>query len=188
MGSSKKFLTLSNQELEKQATDLRNNGQINGAVTAYHELTKRFEAVGDAKDAANMQHMIGVSYKIANNTAAALAALADAKQRYEKINDWVGVGRVLRDEGITYQYVHDFDHAHKLLEESIEILNGTDAFAELGISQSKLGNLYLEQGKLAQAETWLARGLGTLNKTNHWFYTATTRLHIAGLHLKRHED
>lgn len=189
MGIPKDFQALSDQELEGQATDLRNNGQITDAIAEYKELVKRFEAQGNAKRAANMQHMIGVSYKIANKTEASLAALANAKQRYEQANDGVGVGRVLRDEGITYQYVHDFDHALPLLEESVDVLGGTDDFAELGISHSKLGNLYMEQGNLAEAETWLVSGLEILeNKADHWFYTATTHLHIAELHLKRHED
>lgn len=185
----KDLQALSDQELEGQATDLRNNGQITDAVAKYKELVKRFEAQGNAKRAANMQHMIGVSYKVANKTEASLAALANSKQRYEQANDRVGVGRVLRDEGITYQYVHDFDHALSLLEESIDVLGDTDDFAELGISHSKLGNLYMEQGNLTEAETWLVSGLEILeNKADHWFYTATARLHIAGLHLKRHED
>lgn len=179
------FEHLPDQELEEKATNLRNNGQIADAVQTYRELVKRFDARSDTKRAANMQHMIGVSYKVANNTDDSLTALADAKQRYEQAGDSVGVGRVLRDEGITYQYVHNYGKALPLLQESVEVLENGDDSAELGISQAKLGSLYMDQDNLSDAETWIQRGLETLTTTGHWFYVATTRMHLAALYFKR---
>lgn len=165
------------------ATDCRNNGQITQAVHLYKELLRRFDATGNAKRAANMQHMIGVSYKVADNTLASLTALAHAKQRYQQIGDTVGVGCVLRDEGITYQYNRDYRQALRLLKQSVMVLKKSGDFAELGISQAKVGNAYMEQGDLPQAKEWLMRGLHTLTtRADHWFYTATTRLHVATLY------
>lgn len=175
------------QELEEQATAYRNNGQVDAAVKAYQELVIRFDKSKKPKRAAEMQHMIGVTYKVGNHTNESLQALESALERYKAVNDTVGVGRVLRDKGITYQYVKRYQEAKELLQQSVTILQTTGDVAELGISEAKVGNLLREAGVLEKAEAWINRALETLQTTNHWFYTSTTLLHKADLKLAQHQ-
>lgn len=179
----KKF---TNEELEEQATTFRNNGQVQQAVAAYTELVARFDKAKDKRRAAQMQHMIGVAYKVGNHTAESLQALDAALERYKAVGDTVGVGRVLRDKGITYQYVKRYQEAKDLLQQSVTVLQGTGDAAELGISEAKVGNLLREAGVLDKAEAWIERGLETLQTTDHWFYISTTLLHKADLKLAQH--
>lgn len=177
----------SNQQLEKIATDLRNNGQIENAVKAYRELIRRYDLLEKLELAANMQHMIGVSYKIANNTELAIRELMNTKERYEAIGNEIGVGRVLRDEGTAYQYAHDYEKALPLLIQSVDILKKYNNKAELGISQVKLGNLYLDQNSIIQAESFMVLGLETLTADDanyNWFYVATAHIHLSRLFIK----
>ena len=173
-------------ELEEQATTYRNNGQVQQAVAAYDELLKRFEKAKNKQRAAQMQHMIGVSYKVGNFTEASLRALNDALHRYETIDDHVGVGRVLRDIGITYQYAKQYAPAKEYLERSVVALQATADMAELGISEAKVGHLLHEAGVLDKAELWIDRGIETLRSTDHWFYLSTALLHRASLQLALH--
>ena len=177
---------LTDYELEEQATTLRNNGQVDAAVKAYQELVMRFEKAKKPKRAAEMQHMIGVTYKVGNHTTESLQALDAALERYKTVNDTVGVGRVLRDKGITYQYAKRYQEAKDLLQESVTVLQGTEDVAELGISEAKVGNLLREAGLFDKAEAWINRALETLNVTNHWFYISTALLHKAHLKLAQH--
>lgn len=173
-------------ELEETATIFRNNGQVQQAVAAYTKLVERFEKAKDAKRAAEMQHMIGVSYKVGNHTEESLRALDDALARYQAISDTVGVGRALRDKGITYQYTKRFSEAKEFLEKSVTTLQGSGDAAELGISEAKVGHLLHEVGVLDKAEQWIERGLETLRGTSHWFYISTALLHKASLQLALH--
>lgn len=172
-----------NEEVERQATDYRNNGQVEKAVREYKELLSRFEKAGELRRAAEMQHMIGVAYKVGNHTEESLVALADALRRYKEIDSTVDVGRTLRDIGITHQYVHDYDKAKPFLEESVSVLRETGNLAELGISEVKLGSLFHECGDFKEAQEWISRGLATLEATNQWFYQATALLHAAHLNV-----
>ncbi len=165
--------------LEVEATNLRNNGQIDAAIKAYYELITKSEKAGDKRRAAGAQHMIGVANKVGNRTEAAVEAYVEAKKRYAAIGEEVGIGRVLRDEGIAYQYKQDYDHALPLLQQSVNILEKSDDAAELGISEVKLGNLYRLQKDMQQAEIWLRRGLLRLLKTNQAFYISTARMHLS---------
>lgn len=176
-----------NEELEKQATTLRNNGQVQQAIAAYTELVARFDKAKDKQRAAQMQHMIGVTYKVGNHTAESLQALDAALELYKAAGDTVGVGRVLRDKGITYQYAKQYQQAKDLLQQSVTVLQATDDTAELGISEAKVGNLLREAGVLDKAEAWINRGLETLQPTGHWFYISTTLLHKADLKLTQHQ-
>jgi hypothetical protein len=45
----------------------------------------------------------------------------------------------------------------------------------------------MDQGNLDDAEIWIKCGMETLVHTDHWFYMATTRLHLAALHLRKQE-
>ena len=176
-----------NEELEKQATTLRNNGQVQQAVAAYTELVARFDKAKDKQRAAQMQHMIGVTYKVGNHTAQSLQALDAALERYKAAADTVGVGRALRDKGITHQYVKQYQEAKDLLQQSVTVLQSTGDVAELGISEAKVGNLLRQVGVLDKAEAWINRGLETLQTTDHWFYISTTLLHKAELNLAQHQ-
>ena len=173
-------------ELEQQATTLRNNGQVDAAVALYQELVHQFDKVHKKDRAARMQHMIGVTYKVGNHTTRSLEALDDALRRYEEIKDVVGIGRVLRDKGITYQYVRRYKEAKEFLEKSVTVLQAANDAAELGISEVKVGNLLREAGVLDKAEIWIERGLETLKLGDHWFYTSTALLHKAALKLAQH--
>ncbi len=173
--------------LEKQAGDLRNNGQGLAAVEKYKQAAALFLEAGEKQRAAECWHMVGVSYKVENDIDAAIETLEKAAQLHYETGNEAGVGRVYRDIGIAYAYRKEHDKAIEWLEKSEEALRGSGADAELGITESKIGLHYLEVQDYDKAEQWLDRGLATIRKEGHWFYEMTALLHLAALRLVREQ-
>jgi tetratricopeptide (TPR) repeat protein len=177
------------QEVEHEATLLRNQGKGYEAVKKYTIARKLYEKAGDAIKAAGMQHMVGVSYKIENDIEQALPALDEAAKMYEAAGDKIGPGRVWRDFGVMYEYHGIFDQSKEYLEmakKSLETApDSKQKDAELGITLSKLGLLHASLDQLDSAEKYLYKGLLLVRKSNHVFYELTTLLHFGSLELLR---
>jgi tetratricopeptide (TPR) repeat protein len=173
------------EQLEKQAGDLRNNGQGLAAVEKYKQAADLFLEAGDEQRSAECWHMVGVSYKVENDIDAAIETLEKAAQLHREAGNKVGVGRVYRDIGIAYAYRKEHDKAIGWLEKSEEALRNSGADAELGMTESKIGLHYLEVKDYDKAEQWLDRGLASIRKESNWFYEMTALLHLAALHLVR---
>ena len=174
------------QQLFDQAEDLRCQGQGKQAAIKYIQAAKLV-----ASDPASQNlvqegwHMAGVSYKIENDIKKAMPCFDHALDIANKRKDTVGVGRIYRDIGIMYDYQKRYSDGLTYLQKSVEALQTTNAVAELGITETKIGQNYLLQDKTKQAEQWLKRGLNTLEPPGHWFYIVTTLLPLAGLEYKR---
>lgn len=172
-------------KLETEADNLRNTGQGLKAVNKYQAAAELYEQAGDPNRAAECIHMVGVSYKIENDLPKALKALHQATDMHQAAGNDEGVGRVARDIGMAYDYRKQFDDGLVWLKRSVEALKDTDNLAELGISEVKLGQHYLETGKLKEAEKWLQQGIASIRQEHHWFYEMTALLPLAGLRLQQ---
>ncbi len=181
------------QELENQATKLRNNGKALDAIKIYREAKQLYMQAGEPTQVAAMQHMIGVSYKIENDLDQAIPALQQAAEEYKKAGDKLGPGRVLRDIGIMYEYYDRFEEAEKYLlqsqselesapegEPNPSVTEQVSRNAELGITVAKLGMLYLRTGQPDKAKKYSEDGLALIRKAGHPFYELTAVGQLAG--------
>lgn len=169
------------EQLEQRATDYRNNGQVDDAIDVYDQLAAQFTLHGDTTKAAGMVHMMGVTYKVANQKQKSLDKLEQAKQMYEEAGDMVGAGRSLRDIAITHAYDGDYDAAELILLQSINQLKDAGDSDELAMSEIKLGDNFLKKGDLVAANEWMTKGWQKLTESEHWFYRMTALLHRAEL-------
>lgn len=172
------------RKLENQANSLRNNGQGLAAIEKYKQAADLYEKQGNKQETAECWHMVGVSYKVENDTKAAIENLEKAAKLHHKASNDVGVGRVYRDIGIAYAYNKKNDKAISWLEKSEKALRNSGDYAELGITEAKIGKHYLEISEYDKADQWLQRGLSTVRKEGHWFYEMTTLLHFGSLYLE----
>ena len=180
------------RKLEHQAGMLRNQGKGYEAAEAYEHAKETYQEASDSVQAAAMQHMIGVSYKIENDLDHALAALTQAAIDYEVAGDLLGPGRVERDIGIMYEYRDQLDNAVEHLEksrrqleaapESATTANGEKRDAELGITIAKQGLLALRLAHLEDAERYMMDGVAHIRKAGHPFYEMTALMHLAVLY------
>ena len=173
------------QELVQHALTLRDNGRGQEAAEAYLEAGALYAKEGKSAEAIECRHMAAVSYKVANDSENALPLLGQVAAYYEENNDVINEGRVRRDIGLAYIDRKEYAPALAALEQSEKLLNGTAALAELGITQAKIGALYLAQKDLAQAEEWIYRGLHSIRQEDSWFYEMTTLLHAGSLEIVR---
>lgn len=172
--------------LYEMATNHRNNGKGLTAVSVYSKALELYKRVGDMAAVADCQHMIGVSYKVENDIAAAVDNLHKAAELYAELGNAVRLAAVHRDIGLTYMYAGKHQEARPWLERSVnELANQSfeEAQNELAISQAKMGHHYLRVGDLGKADDWLDAALETIRQSDHWFYEMTILLHVAELQI-----
>lgn len=183
------------QELEQKATTLRNNGKAKEAIKIYQDAKKLYLQAGKLVEAAGMQHMIGVCYKIENNLNDAMPAYELAAKDYEKAGDALGPGRVERDIAVMYEYHDRLDEAEGHLFKSKAALEAlpegtpnpsvneaTTRNAELGITLSKIGLLYARMDKLEEAEKYMLDGITLIRKAGHPFYEMTALVSLGAVY------
>jgi tetratricopeptide (TPR) repeat protein len=180
------------QQLERQATTLRNHGKGYEAVGIYEQAKDAYLQEDDPLHAAGCQHMIGVSYKIENDLEQALPAYNQAIDEYNGAGDVLGEGRVERDIGVMYEYHDHLEEAMEHLEKSKTSLqtapetattkNGEKRDAELGITLAKLGLVALRMSRFDQAESSMMDGLSLIRKAGHPFYEMTALYHLSSLY------
>lgn len=181
--------------LEQQATNLRDQGKGLEAIEKYKQAKKLYQDSGDLVRAAGMQQMIGVCYKIEDDTEKSIAALQQAIEDYKSAGDKLGPGRVARDIGISYLNDDQLDEAEKYLTQSKELLEALPSDSatkqsvdetvardsELGVTLAKIGLLYVKQNKLDDAKTVLAEGLKLIRQVGHPSHEVTTLMHLAAM-------
>lgn len=183
------------KQLEEQATVERNQGRAKLAIKTYEDAKKLYLENNELSRAAGMQHMIGVCYKIENNLDSALPAYEQAIADYKKAGDALGPGRVERDIAIMYEYHDRLEEAEKHLlkskselesqpegEPNPSVNEATTRNAELGITLSKIGLLYIRQNKLDEAEKYMIDGIALIRKAGHPFYEMTTLVNLGALY------
>ncbi len=178
---------LERQRLKDRADDWRNSGQTKDAVALYKALFPLAELSQDWQMAGDCLQMIGVSYKIDNQTEDSLAWLTHAARYFKERGNTKGVASCLRDTAITYEYAHDFATAEKYLKESLALYDTMDDLNGHGITLAKLGLLQTQQEKYKDAEVSLENALKLLcHPQGEWFFLATTLLHLA--RLRSHQE
>lgn len=184
------------QALEEAATKLRNQGRGDEAADMYMQAKQAYLTAGNLAKAAGCQHMIGVSYKIENDSDRAIPALQQAIIDYRTAKDMLGKGRVQRDIGVMYEYLGAHQEAEQAFLDSQASLTAlpddrkthqsvqgkTSRNAELGITLAKLGQLYTRTGQFSQAESYLMDGLALIRGVGHVFYEVTALMHLGSLY------
>ncbi|MBU1110534.1 tetratricopeptide repeat protein [Patescibacteria group bacterium] len=167
--------------LKEKATNFRNNGQTKRAIDTYKKLIRLYEQLGQSGQIAEAMQMLGVCYKIENNTEKSILWLEKASNQYQKTQDKIGKGNALRDIGITYLYIKNFEQALKYLEQSERVLQNTNDRTAYGITVAKIGHTYTHIGKFDKAKKLLNQGLKEIRSQDSWFMEMTTLLHLAEL-------
>lgn len=168
-------------DLMREATDLRNNGQENEAIKKYQRLIKVYKTDGNLEKIGYCWQMIGVCYNLKKSPNNALNAIKKAIVVFRKLKDDFNLGCAYRDIGLTLTNAEKYTTAIKNLRLSIKYLSKTDKYAGLGISQAKLGVAYLKDNNIQQARRWMNQGLTTIRREGDWFMEATALLNLAGL-------
>ncbi len=170
------------REIEKQfekAQVARNNGQINEAISGYEKVRKEAQAQNDHNLAAECLHMIGVAYKQEKQYPQAEKALQDALMEFEKLDQPVLIGAVLRDLGDVALYQENYPKAQNLLEQSITTLAKTDNLGHLGISKVKLGVVKARQGDVEVGEAIIKEGIADISQSPDQFFESTGYFNLA---------
>jgi len=170
-------------DLQKQADVCRNSGKTHKAIELYKKAFKLFENDGNFERAGHAIQMIGVSYKIDNDSKNTLVWLKKARRYYEKYNLTAGVGNTLRDIGIIWEYNKKYSEAKKHIEESIKVLKNTNDLAGYGVSVAKLGLVHISMKKYELSEKEIKKSIKILEKTDNWFFLATAWGHLGELYL-----
>lgn len=165
----------------EQADSLRNNGLTKDAIAIYKHLyslnlkNKKFEQAGIALQ------MIGVCYKIDNDTNHSILWLKRAAKLFKSHHLMDGYGNTLRDIGITYEYVNKFTLAKKFLVQSEKILRNSQDKGGYAITCSKIGLVSMRQKKFDEAINWIEKGIELSKQAKHWFMEATSLWHMGEL-------
>jgi hypothetical protein len=170
---------LDTKKLLEEATILRNNGQEDEAIEKYERALWFFEKDDQAKEAAEVEQMIGVCLKIKNDTKRAVEKLLSAAERFKNLKDFVGLGNTYRDIGLTYFDKNDLANALTWLSKSELVLKKTNDLSAYGITQVKLGSLYVQSEQLQQGSIYISKGLANIRKAGSWFNEMTALMHMA---------
>ncbi|MFA5927059.1 MAG: tetratricopeptide repeat protein [Patescibacteria group bacterium] len=176
--------------LRKQADDHRNSGRVTEAVRLYEQIYATEDSASNWQSAGEALQMIGVSYKINNDTKNALKYLKRAVDYYKRHDIEVGIANALRDIGITYEYINRLTLAEENLRKSLLISKRISDDESWGITLAKIGFVETRQKKYRQAEKNLSEAVIILKGSGrNWFYTATALGHLANLYIEiKHFD
>lgn len=172
------------KKLQQQADDLRNSGRTKDAIKIYQQLVKLYEVEKDYFQAGSQIQMIGVSYKIDNDTKRAVSYLSKAAEYFKKYGIVDGLGNTLRDIGITYEYIGDYEKAKKYLEESAKVLKDSKDKAANAITLAKIGLVKLGTKNYFESEKYFKKAIKILEKTDHWFFYSTALWHVGQLYVE----
>ena len=170
------------EEIFKQANFYRDNDQNEEALELFEKILNSSSGA-DPKLRANSQHLKAITLYNWGKFEWVWDELLKTQEMYEKLGEKTGVGAVLRDLGSTAVNLGDYDKAEKLMEESIKVLKDADD-GELGISQVKLGTVYLAQGKLDEAEKITINGIKTMGDVAEDYYISTGYMNLAEILIK----
>ena len=167
-------------ELQKEADNLRNNGKTTEAISLYKKIFKTADNTKNWKVAGHAIQMIGVCYKIDNETKSSLNWLKKASKYYEDhdLND--EVGDCLRDIAITYEYKNQLIKAEALLKRALGLFTDRKD-SSFGITLAKLGLVQTRRKFYPEARKNLSESIKILEKTDNWFFLGTAKWHLAGL-------
>jgi tetratricopeptide (TPR) repeat protein len=95
---------------------------------------------------------------------------------FTKLNDFVEVSKLLRDQGLSYEYSGEYDLALKQLHSSVELLNKKGVIDSLGITLSKIGKIYFELKNYEKALYYNELGYSICREGNNPFFLLTSIL------------
>lgn len=113
---------------------------------------------------------------------------------FEELGDHIEISKILRDQGLAQEYLGNYSEALKLLNNSLSKLVENQSVDSLGITLSKIGQIYLHQNKLDKAREYCELGYKICKLGSNKFFLLTSILplslvyyrignHIAGLFL-----
>lgn len=172
---------MASSELLSQADWLCDNGKTLEAINIYRRVYSMSLGNKDFQSAGGALQMIGVCYKIDNDTKSSILWLKKAIILYKKHGLTEGVGNTLRDIGITYEYVNKLKLAKKYLLESEKTLKGSKDLGGYAITCAKLGLVEMRLKNYNEAEILIDKGIELARLAKHWFFEATALWHKAEL-------
>ena len=152
-----------------KADNLRNNGLVDAALDAYNYIAKQSTINNKPEKEALATLMAGVTaimvvrrpdgsyYQIAKSS------LNKAFFRYKENHDETGVGVVCREAGVLANQVNDLIAGEEAFTQSLHILEGTEAYAQHGLTYIKYANLELKRDATLAREL-LDKGYALLKK------------------------
>jgi tetratricopeptide (TPR) repeat protein len=170
--------------LINEADAARNSAQTQRAIELYKQIFALAQEQNLHQEAGDALQMIGVTYKIDNNTEQSLEWLFKAFRYFAEHGILKGTGNVLRDVAITHEYVNDLVSAKTYLEAALAILSHSHDEVGYAITATKLAKVHIRESNLEEAKPLLDESLHLLqNSPQEWFFYGTTLLHFAQLQI-----
>ncbi len=169
------------QDLLIEADTLRFRSETQQAIPLYTQVADLAQKQSDFKLAGHALHMIGVCYKMDNQTEEAIDALTNASNYYNEHGYPEKEGVVLCDIGSVYEYAGDLANARKHLQDAITKLTNTADRGAHGIALARLGHLKIKQndeGALAD----LTQAIKILRTADAWFFLASAVGYLGEYH------
>jgi tetratricopeptide (TPR) repeat protein len=170
------------QERFKKANVARDNNQIEPALKEYEGIREKALEKGEKQLATDCLYMSGVALSQVEKYIEAQEYLQKAQEEFEKENNQLRVGAVLRDRSSIAAAQNNLDEAEAFMSQSVDLLSALEsdeALEHLGMSKVKMGTIYAKQEKLEKAERIILEGIEDLEKLPDNFFKSTAYFNLA---------
>lgn len=103
---------------------------------------------------------------------------------FESIGDYVEVSKLLRDQGLVFESNGDLNSSLVYLNESISKLRDNDVIDALGITYSKMGQVYYKKNLLTESKYYCELGYQLCKEGKNAFFLVTSILPLSKLYYK----
>lgn len=161
---------------------LERAGNLEEAAEICHRAIKVFDELGDSYYQAIAQMNLGNVYLSFDQWQVALGYYYQAKAIFQKAEDWVHLGHINHNIGISCRRVKNWQRAEEAYLAGIDYWQRVDNVERWVNTMDGLGLTYLEQDKVEQAGTVFVRALERLWEIegqpgyNHWLIEVTAHL------------
>jgi tetratricopeptide (TPR) repeat protein len=169
------------QKILEKATILRCEGNTKESFKEYRKLLKSEDSNWQIEAYHKMALCLKMDYKL----RPAINYYNKGVKLSKKIGNDAKLIDLYRDIAITYEYFNKYKEAGELFKKAINIAKKRKPtkinISRLGITEVKLGVVYLHQKQLKEAEKWFKKGDKHLSKGNEEFWKLTNKYHLAEL-------
>lgn len=125
--------------------------QLSSARDAYEQAILMFDKMGDPFEAAVTKMNLGIVYSKLGNPPVALDYYSEAAQTFRAIQDELQLGHVLLNQGVDYQKIGCITESERATKAALLLLEGVGSPALVTLSQTNLGDLYIDGERYQEA-------------------------------------
>lgn len=165
---------------------LRLQANHEGAQAAHEQALSLAQAIEHPRLIAEGWSQLGLDLEHRGEAEQAIGHFQQALAQYEALDDQEEVARTLNHLGEAYWRTDDLAAAYKTLERALAQARAGDAYLAAQI-EGNLGNVYYEQGHLAEAEACWRSALAAFDALNVVFDKVGLLNNLGGLAFSRQD-